>query len=185
MDAKFEAVSGIQHELEAGAKVSLHVIPTPLAVNLNCVSSQLDDANAFTVLDTLDVCLRASSQRVSVATLATLPTFFPLLTAEATDSTTAPVNVIVLRHVLNAFLSAGRLVDRLGDSRERVCEKARESLVVLAGLCMRFSSSSFHMSGRGKESGKEPPLAIWERALRDGALQSKVWRVQKQVGQAD
>jgi CLIP-associating protein 1/2 len=118
------------------------------------------------------------------ATLAALPTFFPLITTGTLDDANATVDTNLLRQVLTAFLPSGGLIDRLGDNRERTREKARESMVVLGGLAFRTGSSSLHLSTRGRDTGKGPetPFMIWERLLREGGLQSKVWRVREQVG---
>ena len=131
-------------------------------------------------IDALKACLRSSNQHLYTATLSTLPTFFSLFT---TDSSNSSVDVLALRTALAAFLPSVGLLDRLGDSRERVREKARESLVILAGLAFRCGTSSFHasMKGRDAEKGAESPLSIWKRFLREGGLQSKVRRVRGQV----
>lgn len=95
----------------------------------------------------------------------------------------ASIDISALKQALLAFLPAGGLLDRLGDSRERAREKARESLVILAGLAFRSGSSSFQSSGRGRDAGKGPesPMSIWERLTKESGLTSKVWRVREQV----
>lgn len=104
-------------------------------------------------------------------------------TGKAADSD-EPVDAYRARLAMTAFLpTGGGLLDRLGDNRERSREKARESLVILGGLALRCGSS-LHMSGsRVRDVGKGPetPMMIWERFLREGGLQSKVWRVREQV----
>jgi len=83
-----------------------------------------------------------------------------------------------------SFLPSGGLIDRLGDNRERVREKARESLVIIGGLALRCNPpTNLHASVRQKDSGKgvETPLMVWERYLREAGLGSKVWRVREQV----
>lgn len=56
-------------------------------------------------------------------------------------------------------------------------------MVVLGGLAYRCGGTASAMSTNQKDAGKGPetPLMIWERGLREGGLQSKVWRVREQV----
>ncbi|KAI5120906.1 hypothetical protein M0805_002886 [Coniferiporia weirii] len=161
VDAKIDAVSKLQQAFEAGV--------------------ELVDSEGL--INALKTCLRASNQHLTTATLTALPPFFALLTTGKTNDPDVPVDAITLRYALTAFLPAGGLVERLGESRERAREKARESMVVLAGLAVRCGSSSLHASARGRDAGKgqETPLMIWERFLREGGLQSKVWRVREQA----
>lgn len=124
---------------------------------------------------------------MTTATLSALPPFFPLLTTGTGGDRDATVDSATLRHVLIAFLPAGGLIDRLGDARERAREKAREAMVVLGGLAFRCGSPSLLASTRHRDAGKGPetPLMVWERFLREGGLQSKVWRVREQVNQLE
>lgn len=82
-----------------------------------------------------------------------------------------------------AFLPAGGVIDRLGDTREKLREKARESLVILGGMAFRSggvgASSTLARSKEGK--GPETPMMIFERYLREVGLGSKVWRAREQV----
>jgi hypothetical protein len=86
-----------------------------------------------------------------------------------------------LRQVLLAFLPAGGVIDRLGDSREKTREKARETLVILGSLSFRASLSSVASSKSRDGKSSETPLMIFERLLKEGGLGSKVWRTREQV----
>lgn len=84
---------------------------------------------------------------------------------------------MTLRQVLAAFLPTGGILDRLGDSREKAREKARETLVILGGLAFRAGG----VSSMSKAKGIETPLMTFEKYFREGGLGSKVWRVREQV----
>jgi CLIP-associating protein 1/2 len=147
----------------------------------------------------LKTCLRISNQHLTTATLAVLPPLLPLLVSRsanllhasgsrprsASSSTSsinpsAVVDTVTLRQVLTAFLPAGGVIDRFGD-KERAQTKARETVVILAGLAFRAGGSSV-MSTKPRDKGLETPLTIFERFLREGGLASKVWKVREQVG---
>ncbi|KAG6890930.1 hypothetical protein C0995_000887 [Termitomyces sp. Mi166 len=87
------------------------------------------------------------------------------------------VDATTLRQVLNTFLPAGGVIDRLGD-KEKAQLKARETLVILGGLAFRTGSGS--ASSKSKDKGPETPLAMFERFLREGGLASKIWKVREQ-----
>lgn len=142
-------------------------------------------------------CLRTPNQHLTTATLSALPPLLPLITAPrsgvasvtspwtspaASTSSVAPssaIDAFHLRQVLAAFLSAGGVIERLGDSRERVREKARETVVILGGLAFRATGSS--TLNKSKDGKAETPLAMFEKYLREGGLANKVWRVREQV----
>ena len=84
---------------------------------------------------------------------------------------------MVLRQVMSAFLPAPGVFERLGDSREKARDKARETLVILGGLAFRAPSGSKMKDSKNHES----PLATYERFLRDSGFGSKVARVREQV----
>jgi CLIP-associating protein 1/2 len=146
----------------------------------------------------LKTCLRTSNQHLTTATLAALPPLLPLLISRSVNlhasgsrprsvsSSTSSVNpsavvdAVTLRQVLTAFLPAGGVIDRFGD-KEKAQTKARETVVILAGLAFRAGGSSA-MSTKSRDKGPETPLVIFERFLREGGLASKVWRVREQVG---
>ncbi|OCB84439.1 hypothetical protein A7U60_g8425 [Sanghuangporus baumii] len=165
VDTKIDAVTKLQQAFQAGI--------------------ELTDVDGL--INALKACLRSSNQHLSAATLAVLPPFIQLLTTRTSkpDDPDEPVDVQKLRLVMTAFLPSGGLLDRLGDNRERSREKARESMVILGGLALRCGTSSFHMSSssRIRDAGKGPetPIMIWERFLREGGLQSKVWKVREQA----
>ncbi|CAL1702266.1 unnamed protein product [Somion occarium] len=171
VDVKVDAITKLQAEFEAGSEI-------------------LDPDALITVFKT---CLRTSNQHLTTATLAALPTLIPRLITRPTltaSSSTSPaastssvsvssaVDLHTLRQVLMAFVPPGGVIDRLGDSREKAREKARESLVILGGLAFRSSGSSMNKSREGK--GPETPLMIFERHMREVGLGSKVWRVREQ-----
>ena len=85
----------------------------------------------------------------------------------------------MLRQVLHAFMPPGGVLDRLGDSRDRAREKAREALVLFGGYAFRSSPSASTMKGRDGK-GPETPLAIFEKFFKENGLGSKVWRVKEQ-----
>ncbi|KAI0751370.1 clasp N terminal-domain-containing protein [Daedaleopsis nitida] len=180
VDAKVDAITKLQAELEAGCE-----IPDPDAL-----------------IQALKTCLRTPNQHLTTATLAALPSAIPLLVtrppaqiplpssstspAASTSSVTAsPVDAHALRQVLTQLMPAGGgVLDRLGDSRERSREKARETLVVVGGFAFRAAGSgSGSQMGRSKDGkgGPETPMQLFERFLREGGLMSKVWRVREQA----
>lgn len=73
----------------------------------------------------------------------------------------------------------GGLLDRLSEAREKSRDNARKAIVALGSLAFRTSTNQLAKSRDGK--GQEPPLAIFERLIREGGLGSKVWRVREQV----
>ncbi|THH14964.1 hypothetical protein EW146_g5443 [Bondarzewia mesenterica] len=171
VDVKVDAVSKLQAEFEAGAEIM----------------------EPDLLIQTFKTCLRTSNQHLSTATLLALPPFLPLLLSHtisapaakpssasaSTSSTSSTVDAPILRQVLNAFLPAGGVIDRLGETRERAREKARESLVLIGGFAFRLGGSSvMARSKSGKET--ETPLQMYERFLKEGGLGSKVWRVREQ-----
>lgn len=89
----------------------------------------------------------------------------------------------VLRHALTAFFSAGGIVDRLGDNREKARDCAREALVSAGTVVSRSIPQTQSHPTKASQAGKghEPPLAIFERFLRDLGFSSKVARVREQV----
>jgi len=87
---------------------------------------------------------------------------------------------MTLRQVINALLPPGGLLDRLGD-REKAQQKARETLVVLGGLAFRAPGQSTLSTSTRSGKGLEPPLAMFERFLRENGISSKVWKVREQV----
>ncbi|KAH8106220.1 clasp N terminal-domain-containing protein [Cristinia sonorae] len=178
VDVRVDAVTKMQAEFEAGVE-----IPDPDAL-----------------IAVLKACLRTANQHLSTATLSVFPPLLPLLTSRSSNNhassqlnnlspaastssiQSSVVDVYTLRQVLNALLPAGGVIDRLGDSREKAREKARETLAVLGGLAFRGGGSVMGKgTGGGKGQGPETPLMIFERLLRELGLGSKVWRVREQT----
>ena len=93
----------------------------------------------------------------------------------------------VLRHALTAFFSAGGIVDRLGDNREKARDCAREALVSAGTVVSRSNAQNQSHPAKASQSGKgpEPPLVIFERFLRELGFSSKVTRVREQVRRSD
>ncbi|KNZ74412.1 Protein STU1 [Termitomyces sp. J132] len=155
---------------------------------------EIDDSDGL--LNVLKACLRIPNQHLTTATLAALPPLLPLLLSRpagsfqasstqprSPSSSTSSVNpsgvdVATLRQVLNTFLPAGGVIDRLGD-KEKAQLKARETLVIMGGLAFRTGSGSA-MPSKSKDKGLETPLAMFERFLREGGLASKIWKVREQ-----
>ncbi|TFK76116.1 hypothetical protein BDN72DRAFT_786492 [Pluteus cervinus] len=172
VDIKVEGLTKLQAEFESGVEIS--------------------DPDAL--INSLKSCLRTPNQHLTSATLAVLPSLLPLLLtrsvpnanstpAQSTLSTSSvsPSNLIdisLLRQVLSAFLPAGGIFDRLGD-KEKSQVKARETLAILGGLSFRASPSSTS-SKLKDDKAQKTPLAIFERALCETGLGSKVWKVREQ-----
>ncbi|KZT26934.1 hypothetical protein NEOLEDRAFT_1161851 [Neolentinus lepideus HHB14362 ss-1] len=171
VDAKIDAVTKLQAEFEN--------------------DTEINDPDAL--INALKACLRISNQHLTTATLSALPPLLPLLisrsvqsrqphaqspAASTSSSASAVLDTYTLRQVLLAFLPSPGVIDRLGDSRERARDKARDTLVILGGMAFRSGSGSLAKSRDGK--GPETPLQIFERFLKDSGIASKVWRVREQ-----
>ncbi|TFK56070.1 hypothetical protein OE88DRAFT_1692958 [Heliocybe sulcata] len=171
VDAKIDAVTKLQAEFENGAEIN--------------------DPDAL--ITALKACLRISNQHLTTATLSALPPLLPILISRSvlsrqanavspatstSSSASSVIDAYTLRQVLIAFLPSPGVIDRLGDSRERARDKARETLVILGGMAFRSGSASLAKSRDGK--GSDTPLQIFERFLKDGGFGSKVWRVREQ-----
>ncbi|KAH7903720.1 clasp N terminal-domain-containing protein, partial [Hygrophoropsis aurantiaca] len=173
VDLKVDAVTKLQVEFESGTEIT---DPEPL-------------------ISVLKACLRISNQHLTTATLSALPPFLPLVISRinapapqarplsaSSSNSSAPGSAhdtATLRQVMLAFLPAPGVFERLGDSREKARDKARETLVILGGLAFR-STPSVSTSSKIKDSRIETPLAMFERFLKDSGLSSKVWRVREQ-----
>ncbi|KAF8845660.1 hypothetical protein BDN67DRAFT_993328 [Paxillus ammoniavirescens] len=171
VDLRLDAVTKLQVEFEAGIEIA---DPEPL-------------------IAVLKACLRISNQHLTTATLSAIPPLLSLIIARpsgtpntdtrpfsASSSTSSSPgssqDVYILRHVMNAFLPSPGVFERLGDAREKARDKARETLVIIGGFAFRSPSTSKYTSGKSLE----PPLAMFERFLRDSGFSSKVWRVREQ-----
>ncbi|OBZ76525.1 Protein STU1 [Grifola frondosa] len=141
IDAKVDAIAKLQAEFEAGTE-----IPDPDAL-----------------IAVFKTCLRTPNQHLTTATLSALPPLLPLLitrTPRPLPSASPPhppppsrvlsIDAHTLRQVLQAFLPAGGVLDRLGDSRERAREKARETLVILGGLRSAAAARAPCWAGRAR-----------------------------------
>jgi hypothetical protein len=135
---------------------------------------------------------------LTTAAVSVIPSLLPLIIASAqhnhrpthqrslsnstsTSSTTASIDAFNLRHALTAFLTPGGLFERLGDSREKSRDKARESLVLLGSYAFKFAGGSAYASKSTSSKGPETPLAMFERFMKESGFGSKVWRIREQV----
>ncbi|KAF8271791.1 clasp N terminal-domain-containing protein [Lactarius quietus] len=170
VDIKIDSVTKLQTEFENGAAIP----------------------DADTVIQTFKACLRISHQHLQAATLHALPPLLPLLlsgvparpvttptSASTSSAGSSSIDSYTLRQALIAFLSAGGIIDRLGDARERSREKARESLVILGGLAFRAGGGSTLAASKSGKT-QESALQIFERLLKEIGLTSKAWRIREQ-----
>ena len=150
------------------------------------------------VINTLKACLKVSHQHLTTAAVAVIPSLLPLIIATgqtnhrpthqrslsnstSTSSTTASIDAFNLRQALTAFLTPGGLFERLGDTREKPRDKARDSLVLLGGYAFKYAGGSAFASKSTSSKGPETPLAVFERFLKESGFGSKVWRIREQV----
>ncbi|EKM59683.1 uncharacterized protein PHACADRAFT_170270 [Phanerochaete carnosa HHB-10118-sp] len=193
VDVRVDAVTKLQAEFEAGVEVRRNTLVT-CAREPNPGASQIP--NPDDLLTVLKACLRTPNQHLTTATISAIPPLLPLLISRpglAASQSTSPhastssvgstlIDVPMLRQVLNALLPAGGALDRLGDSRDRARERARESLVLLGGYAFRCAGpGSSVRTARDGKGGPETPLAIFERHFKELGLTSKVWRVREQA----
>ena len=153
----------------------------------------MPDAEAL--IGILKASLRTSNLHLTNATLSALPAILPVLIShpnavQLSSSTHAPsastssvshanFDLPTLRLALTSFLTAGGIIDRLGD-KERAQTKARESLVILGGFAFRASGTTATIAAKvGK--GQEPLISVFERYIKEAGLASKVWKVREQV----
>lgn len=168
VDSKVGAVTKLQAEFEAEVEIP---DPEPL-------------------ITTLKSCLRHANQHLSTATLSALPPFLNLVVANSTrarpfspslstsSASGSAIDVVTLRHVMSAFLPSPGVIERLGDSREKARDKARETLVMIGGFAFRCSPSGSRLVTL---KTAEAPIAMFERLLKENGLSSKVWRVREQA----
>lgn len=154
--------------------------------------------DAESVISTLKACLKVSHQHLTTAAVSVIPSLLPLIIATpqpnnrpthqrslsnstSTSSVTPSIDVFNLRQALTAFLTSGGLFERLGDTREKPRDKARESLVLLGGYAFKSTGGSAFASRSTSSKGPETPLAIFERFMKESGFGSKVWRIREQV----
>ena len=154
--------------------------------------------DAEVVISALKACLKISHQHLTTAAVSVIPPLLPLIIASgqqnhrpthqrslsnstSTSSTSGSIDAFNLRHALTAFLTPGGLFERLGDSREKPRDKARESLVLLGGYAFKFAGGSAFASKSTSSKGPETPLALFERFMKESGFGSKVWRIREQV----
>ncbi|KAL4241509.1 CLASP family protein [Abortiporus biennis] len=173
VDARIDAVTKLQTAFESGIEIS----------------------DTDTLVTVFKACLRHQNQHLTSATLSALPSLISLLTTRSnhqnspqTASPTASTSSVsrsssaldayTVRQMLLAFLPAGGIIDKLGD-KEKIRDKARQSLVLLGGMAFRCGSGS--VLGKSRDKGPETPLMIFERLLRELGFGSKVWKVREQT----
>ncbi|KAG9032618.1 suppressor of tub2 mutation, partial [Serendipita sp. 407] len=134
------------------------------------------------VIAALKTTLRIPNQHVTTASLSAIAALFPVLIPESEEGVVNPHDATVLRHALSAFLSAGGILDRLGDNRERARESARDALVSVGNAVFKSNPNAASMGAKTAHppKGPEPPLAMFERFLRELGFSSKVNRVREQ-----
>ncbi|CDO74043.1 hypothetical protein BN946_scf185043.g93 [Trametes cinnabarina] len=177
IDARIDAITKLQAEFEAGSEISEH----------------------DTLIQAVKACLRTPNQHLTTATLSALPPLIPLLVtrspaqiplpssstspaASTSSATSSPIDSHAMRQVLTQLMPAGGgVIDRLGDSKEKARDKARETLVVMGGFAFRCGSPGTSVMKSSRDGkGPETPLQLFERFLKEGGLASKVWRVREQ-----
>jgi hypothetical protein len=174
IDVKVDALSRLKNELEGG--------------------TEIQDVESF--IPVLRMCLRTSNQLLSSAALFTLVHFCSIVLstrvptshafdAPAAESTmlraphTAPPDINLLRTILNAYLPAGGIFDRLGD-REKPQTKARELLVLLGGVSF-LAGNSGQVPFKSRDKSMETPLSIYERSMKELGLGSRAWKIREQA----
>ena len=192
VEVKVDALTKLQAELESGAEVRPRL---PYQLNSDHL---LKVPDAEGVISTLKACLKVSHQHLTTAAVSVIPPLLPLIIASgqqnhrpthqrslsnstSTSSTTASIDAFNLRQALTAFLTPGGLFERLGDTREKPRDKARESLVLLGGYAFKFAGGSAFASKSTSSKGPETPLATFERFMKESGFGSKVWRIREQV----
>ncbi|PPQ79539.1 hypothetical protein CVT25_003421 [Psilocybe cyanescens] len=173
VDVKVDALTKLQAQFESG-------------------SPEITDPEAL--INILKASLRTSNLHLTNATLSALPTILPPLITRPSNayarsntpvqnssstssvSPSSSIDLSTLRSALTSFLQPGGVIDRLGD-REKAQLKARETLVILGGYAFRAGgTNALPKSGKGVE----PPIAMFERFIKEGGLASKVWKVREQ-----
>jgi CLIP-associating protein 1/2 len=153
---------------------------------------QVPDLDAL--VNVLKATLRTSNLHLTNAALSALPVILPAIISRPaaqnvanhppTSSTSSlavanNLDVGTLRLALAAFLPPGGVIDRLGE-KEKAQVKAREILVSLGGYAFRASPTGSTPALKASK-GHEPPIAIFEKFMKEGGLASKVWKVREQV----
>lgn len=166
-----------------------------LSFTESLLGSQPQITDPEPLIAVLKACLRIANQHLTTATLSAIPPLLPLIIHRpngtpnasarpfSSSSSTSSIggstyDVFVLRNVMSSFLPSPGVIERLGDTREKARERARETLAIIGGFAFRCSPPTSKL-GSGK--GAEPPIVYFERFLRDSGLSSKVWRVREQV----
>ncbi|EIW82237.1 hypothetical protein CONPUDRAFT_143692 [Coniophora puteana RWD-64-598 SS2] len=170
VDSKIDAVNKLQAEFETGLEI----------------------VDAEPLVAALKSCLRVANQHLTTATLSALPPFLPLIisrhgpsaparstsmSTSTSSSSNSSIDLNNLRLAMSAFLPAPGIIERLGDNREKARDRAREALVLIGGFAFRSGTPSSKLN---QSRGQEPPLAVFERYMRESGLGSKVWRVREQ-----
>lgn len=131
-------------------------------------------------MNTLKGCLRSPNQHLCMAALSTITVLYVFLTENKLPNTYQELTT--LRQYLNIFLPAAGIIEKLGDAKEKVREKAQQTLFTIGSLVVKAGNLSSIQSSKGKDSKvSETSFQVFERLIREQGLNSKNWRVREQV----
>jgi len=143
------------------------------------------------VLGALKTSLRTPNQHVATAAMSAITPFVPLIVSGSHPSTHMPSNAssssltgetATLRQVVNAFLAPGGIFDRMGESRDKIRDAARQAFVSIATVVHKHGGQSVSPAAAARlVKTQETPMAILERFVREVAFASKTARVREQV----
>ncbi|GJJ07339.1 hypothetical protein Clacol_001540 [Clathrus columnatus] len=153
-DIKLDVVGQLQREFDAGVELT----------------------ETEELMNTLKACLRSPNQHLCIATLSAMTSLYVLL-LEAKSSNTSH-DLTIIRQYLNIFLPSSGIIEKLGDAKEKVREKAQQTFLTIGDIIVKTGGAS----SKGKDSrGLETPFQIFERYTREQGLASKNWRVREQT----
>lgn len=159
VDVKLDVVGQLQREFEAG---SLELLETEELMN------------------TLKSCLRSPNQHLCIATMSAAATLYPLLMQSKSRS--ASQDSLILRQFLSIFLPSSGIIEKLGDAKEKVREKAQQVLLTIGSSIIQAGGLSTLPLSKGKDTKViESPFQLFERFIREQGLGSKNWRVKEQT----
>lgn len=131
-------------------------------------------------MNTLKSCLRSPNQHLCIATLSAAATLYVLLMESKPRN--ASQDSSLLRQYLSTFLPSSGIIERLGDAKEKVREKAQQVLLTIGNLIVQAGGLSTLPLSKGKDTRViETPFQLFERLIREQGLSSKNWRVREQV----
>lgn len=131
-------------------------------------------------MNTLKSCLRSPNQHLCIATMSAAATLYPLLMQSKSRS--ASQDSLILRQFLSIFLPSSGIIEKLGDAKEKVREKAQQVLLTIGSSIIQAGGLSTLPLSKGKDTKViESPFQLFERFIREQGLGSKNWRVKEQV----